>query len=83
MSIAQVLEAAPREPSTVLRAEEAERRLSADVPAKDQAFLIVGIAIAIAFTVAIGVIGTIVACLALRDSGVMGNALSHLLTNAC
>lgn len=83
MSVAQVLDAEVKESSAIVRAEKAERRLSTRLAAKDQAFVIVGIAILIALTVAIGVIGTIVACLALRDSGVMGKALSHLLTSAC
>jgi hypothetical protein len=83
MSVAQVLDAEVKESSAIIRAEVAERRLSVRISGKDQAFLIVGIAIVIAFTVAIGVIGTIVACLALRDSGVMSKVISHLLTSAC
>jgi 3-methyladenine DNA glycosylase Tag len=83
MSVAQVLDAEVKESSAIIRTEKAESRLSARLQAKDQAFVIVGIAIVIAFTVAIGVIGAIVACLALRDSGVIGKALSHLLTSAC
>jgi hypothetical protein len=82
MSVAQVLDAEVKQSSAVT-IEKAERRLPARLPAKDQAFVLVGIAILIALTVAIGVIGTIVACLALRDSGVMGKALLHLLTSAC